>query len=133
MSHVIYFRDFFESIPDYRKLVLIIFFQIKNDDIFLQECGFLKSDNDSLTKEFKNVFIIEQIEEFLSGIKNAGESIIEKFLNKKMEDYFSELFENIYYERSLIILLSLTDPDELRQSRFTDDEMEITKNLDLEK
>ena len=39
-----------------------------------------------------------------------------------MENYFSNLFENIYYERSLMLLLSLTDPDILKQSKFTDDE-----------
>ena len=50
-----------------------------------------------------------------------------------MEDYFTNLFENIYYERSLILLLSLTDPDILKQSKFTDDEIEIIKNLALEK
>ena len=30
-------------------------------------------------------------------------------------------------------MLSLTDPDNLRQSKFTDDEIEIIKNLALEK
>ena len=50
-----------------------------------------------------------------------------------MENYFANLFENIYYERSLILLLSLTDPDILNQSKFTDDEIEIIKNLALEK
>ena len=32
-----------------------------------------------------------------------------------------------------MLLLSLTDPDILRQSKFTDDEIEIIKNLALEK
>ena len=50
-----------------------------------------------------------------------------------MENYFASLFENIYYERSLILLLSLTDPDILKQSKFTDDEREIIRNLALEK
>ena len=50
-----------------------------------------------------------------------------------MENYFAYLFENIYHERSLILLLSLTDPDILKQSKFTDDEIEIIKNLALEK
>ena len=50
-----------------------------------------------------------------------------------MEAYFSNLFENIYYERSYVLLLSLTDPDILRQSKFTDDEIEIIQNLALEK
>ena len=50
-----------------------------------------------------------------------------------MEACFSILFEDIKHERSLIILLSLTDPDILRQSKFTDDEIETIKNLALEK
>ena len=50
-----------------------------------------------------------------------------------MEQYFSNLFDDIRHERSLILLLSLTDSDILRQSKFTDDEIEIIKNLALEK
>ena len=50
-----------------------------------------------------------------------------------MENYFIKLFDNIHYERSLILLLSLTDPDILRQSKFTDEEISIIKNLALEK
>ena len=50
-----------------------------------------------------------------------------------MEAYFSNLFEDVRHERSLILLLSLTDPDILRQSKFTDDEIEIIKNPVLEK
>ena len=50
-----------------------------------------------------------------------------------MENYFIKLFDNIHYERSLILLLSLTDPNILRQSKFTDDEIEIIQNLALEK
>ena len=49
-----------------------------------------------------------------------------------MEKNFIRVFDNIHYERSLIILLSLTDPDILRQAKFTDDEIEIIKNLALE-
>ena len=33
----------FESIPDYRKTVLLIF-SIKKDEDLLKECGFLKND-----------------------------------------------------------------------------------------
>ena len=50
-----------------------------------------------------------------------------------MEQYFSTMFEDVRHERSLILLLSLTDPDILRQSKFTHDEIEIIKNLALEK
>ena len=44
-----------------------------------------------------------------------------------MEAYFSNLFENIRYERSLFFLLSITDPDILKQSKFTDDEINQQK------
>ena len=50
-----------------------------------------------------------------------------------MEQYFNTIFEDVRHERSLILLLSLTDPDILKQSKFTDDEIEIIKNLALEK
>ena len=43
------------------------------------------------------------------------------------------MFENNRHERSLILLLSLKDPDILKQSKFTDDEINIMKNLALEK
>ena len=49
-----------------------------------------------------------------------------------MEAYFSILFEDIRRELSLILLLSLTDSDILKQSIFTDDEINIIKNLALE-
>ena len=49
-----------------------------------------------------------------------------------MEQNFSNLFDDIRHERSLILLLSITDSDILRQSKFTDDEIEIIKNLALE-
>ena len=50
-----------------------------------------------------------------------------------MEAYFNTIFEDIRHERSLILFLSLTDPDILKQSKFTDDEINIIKNLALEK
>ena len=50
-----------------------------------------------------------------------------------MEAYFSNLFEDIRIERSMIIILSLIDSDILKQSKFTDDEIDIIKNLALEK
>ena len=50
-----------------------------------------------------------------------------------MEAYFATMFEDIRHERSLLLLLlSLTDPDILKQSKFTDGEINI-KNLALEK
>ena len=50
-----------------------------------------------------------------------------------MEQYFASIFENIRHERSLILLLSLIEPDILKQSKFLDHEIEIIKNIALEK
>ena len=50
-----------------------------------------------------------------------------------MEAYFNSIFEDIRHERSLILLLSLFEPDILRQSKFLDHEIEIIKNIALEK
>ena len=50
-----------------------------------------------------------------------------------MEAYFNTIFEDIRHERSLILLLSLTEPDILKQSKFNDHEIEIIKNIALEK
>ena len=50
-----------------------------------------------------------------------------------MEAYFNTIFEDIRHERSLILLLSLIEPNILIQSKFTDHEIEIIKNIALEK
>ena len=50
-----------------------------------------------------------------------------------MESYFNTIFEDVRHERSLILLLSLVEPDILKQSKFLDHEIEIVKNIALEK
>ena len=50
-----------------------------------------------------------------------------------MEAYFNTIFEDIRHERSLILILSIVEPDILKQSKFTDDEINFIKNLALEK
>ena len=80
MDIIKYFKDLFESTPDYRKVVLLMFL-IKNNNDLLTECGFLKEDTDRLCKKFKYI-ILEQNEEYSDYIKNEEESEIEKFLNK---------------------------------------------------
>ena len=54
MDNINYFKDLFESIPDYRKIVLLMFL-IKNDNDLLKECGFLKSDIIDLCLELKKI------------------------------------------------------------------------------
>ena len=50
-----------------------------------------------------------------------------------MEECFNTIFDNFRYERSLILLLSLVEPDILKQSKFNDHEIDIIKNIALEK
>ena len=80
MKNEHYFKDIFESIPDYKKIVLLMFL-IKNDVNFLYECGFLKGDINFLYKEFKNI-LLQMNEDYLDCIKNEEVSIIERTLNK---------------------------------------------------
>ena len=80
MDNINYFKDIFESIHDYKKIVLLIFL-IQNDKNLLKEIGFSKNDINLLNLEFRNI-LIEQNEDFLSYIKNQEESIIERILNK---------------------------------------------------
>ena len=49
-----------------------------------------------------------------------------------METYCNTIFEDVQHERSLIMLLSLVEPSILKQSNFTDYEIEIIKHLALE-
>ena len=80
MDNSNYFKDIFESIQDYRKVVLLIFL-IQNDKNLLKEIGFSKNDINLLNLEFENI-LLEERENFLDYIKDQEESILEKFLNK---------------------------------------------------
>ena len=86
MDNVNYFKDLFESIPDYKTIVLLMFL-IKNDVNFLYEFGFLKGDINLLYKEFKNI-LLDLNQDYLDYIENEEESINEKVLNKLMEKIF---------------------------------------------
>ena len=79
MNYENHFKDIFESIPNYKKLVLLLFL-FQNDKNLLIEIGFSKSDIDLLNLEFKNIFL-EEFENYLSYIKNEEESVLEKFLS----------------------------------------------------
>ena len=80
MKYENYFRDIFESIPNYRKIILLLFL-IKDHKGFLLEISFSERDISCLNSEFRNV-LKKQLEEYLDFVKNQEESIIERFLNK---------------------------------------------------
>ena len=50
-----------------------------------------------------------------------------------MEQNFNTIFEDVRHERSLILLISLKEPDILKQSKFSDVEIDVIKNTELEK
>ena len=68
MNYENYFKDMFETIPDYRKIVLLLFL-IQKDKNFLEEREFLKNDINRLSLEFENK-LMEQKDESLDHIKN---------------------------------------------------------------
>ena len=80
MNYQNYFKDIFESITDYRKIVLLIFL-IQNHKKLLKEIGFSKNDFNLLKLEFKKI-LLEEYENYLDYIKNQEESVLAKFLNK---------------------------------------------------
>ena len=131
MNHVKYFKDLFESLPEYGKIVFLMFLFENHVDL-LNECGFMKNNISRLCKEFINI-LLEQNEEELEYFKKKEESVLEMVLNKKMKAYFSTMFEDVRHERSLILLLSVTGRDIIKQSKYTDHEIKILKKLALEK
>ena len=80
MNHENYFKDMFESKPDYRKIVKLLFL-FQNNKKLLLEIGFSEHDINRLNLEFKNI-LLEQFAEYLDYVKSEEESISEKFLNK---------------------------------------------------
>ena len=80
MNNSNYFKELFESITDYRKIVLLIFL-IQNDKNLLKEIGFSIKDINLLNVEFKNI-LLEEFENFLDYIKDREESVLEDFLIK---------------------------------------------------
>ena len=50
-----------------------------------------------------------------------------------MEAYFNTIFEDVRHERSLILLLSLVEPSMLKQAKFTEHEIDIIKDLAVQK
>ena len=80
MDHVNFFEDMFESITDYRKIVLLTF-SMQKDENLIKEIGFSKNDNNLLNLQFKNI-LLEGHEEYLDNIENEKESIIERIFNK---------------------------------------------------
>ena len=80
MNYENYFKDMFESIPDYTERVLLKL-SIKNDEDSIKECGLFRSHITRLNKEYKYI-LMEQIEKNFDHIKNQEDTVKERFLDK---------------------------------------------------
>ena len=76
MDDINYFKDFFESISDYRKTGLLMFL-IKRDVGILYESGLLKNVINRLCLKFQKI-LTDKNEDYLDYIRNEEESFIEK-------------------------------------------------------
>ena len=79
MENSNYFKDIFESVHGYKKMLLL--FLIQNDKNLFKKIGFSKSYIDLLILEIKNN-LLEGHEDYLAYFKNEEESVAEKFSNK---------------------------------------------------
>ena len=50
-----------------------------------------------------------------------------------MEAYFNTILEYVRHERSLILLLSLVESSIIKQAKFTDHEINVFKDIALQK
>ena len=80
MEKLKYFKIVFESIPVYRKIVLLTNLNKTNVD-FLFGCGFPVNDIESLVEELWRM-LIEKNEEYLDFENNEKESIIVRIFSK---------------------------------------------------
>ena len=78
MEDINYFKDMLESIPNYRKIILLTFI-IKRDDVMLKEFGLSDDFIEKLYNECKQI-IISDMDQYYSHIKNLEQSIIENIL-----------------------------------------------------
>ena len=78
MKNVNSFEVLFESITDYKKLLIV---SIKDDKKLSHEIGSRERDVNRLNVELKEI-LLEQHENYLEFVKDPEESIIEKILKK---------------------------------------------------
>ena len=76
MEDINYFKDMLNSIPYYRKIILLCFI-IKRDDIILREFGLSDDFIETLYNDCKQM-MESDMDQYFSHIKNLEDSILEK-------------------------------------------------------
>ena len=74
MEDINYFKDMFESIHDYKKIILLCFIN-KRDDTMLKEFGLSDDFIEKLYNDCKQI-MESDMDEYFSHIKNLEESIL---------------------------------------------------------
>ena len=70
--------------------------------------------------------IIMQNENYIDYIEDEEETNLERFLKRQLNgEIFCNFFEDLRHENSLMFLVSITDPDMLKQTRFLDHKKSI--------
>ena len=82
MHHENCFKDFFESIPGYGKITLVMFL-IENDVEFFFECGSSKTEVENFQNEFEKI-LIEENKDYLDCIKEKKNQ--HSFVEQILED-----------------------------------------------
>ena len=72
-----FFKDLLESIPNYRKIVLLVFL-IENDYDLLKGVGFSKNDSIQLSLEFK-IFCMKNLKTILNILKIKKKVLLKRF------------------------------------------------------
>ena len=78
----------------------------------MKECGYSKNDITRLCLQFKT-FLLKQNDEHLDYYKTEDESIFDRIPIKQTEAFFATWFEDVTYELSSLLILSLTDPPDI--------------------
>ena len=81
MDNMSYFKAVLHSMPNYRKIVIIMFL-IENDVDFLHECGYLKNDFYRLCMEFEET-LFDQNWDYLECVKHQEEAFNERIPIKR--------------------------------------------------
>ena len=75
MEDMKYFKDMLNSIPYFRKIILLCFI-IKGDDTMLREFGLSDSFIEQLYNDCEQI-MISDMDQYFSHVKNLEESILE--------------------------------------------------------
>ena len=121
MEHEKFFKDDFESSPDYRKIVSTMFL-FRNDVDLWTECGFLKTDMNGVCVDVKKV-LIELKKTTLIKIKTKKKPSLKELLIIKWKTFLQRCLKILDTNALWFFLLTIISQVVLKQSKLTDHEI----------